>query len=43
MQLPVHVDLALCDVARQVRDGMGDVWERGGQGVISHPLNYFRM
>lgn len=25
MQLPVHVDLALCDVASQIRDGMGDV------------------
>lgn len=25
MQLAVHVDLALCDVASQVRDGMSDV------------------
>lgn len=25
VQLAVHVDLPLCDVARQIRDGMGDV------------------
>lgn len=29
MELPVHIDLSLCDVASQVGDGMGDVWVRG--------------
>lgn len=26
VQLPVYVDLTLCDVARQVRDGMCNIW-----------------
>ena len=35
VQLPVHIDLSLCDVASQVRDGMGDVWARGTRYVES--------
>ena len=27
VKLPVHIDLSLGDVASQVRDGMGDIWE----------------
>lgn len=27
VQLPVHINLPLCDVARQIRDGMSDVLE----------------
>lgn len=26
VQLPVYIDLTLSDVARQVRDGMCDIW-----------------
>jgi hypothetical protein len=32
MELPVHIDLALSDVASQIRDGMGDV-------VVGHRQN----
>lgn len=35
VQLPVHIDLSLCDVASQVGDGMGDVWARGTRYVES--------
>ncbi len=31
VELPVHVDLALSDVASQIRDGMGDVVVRHRQ------------
>ena len=27
VKLPIHINLPLSDVASQVRDGMGDVWE----------------
>ena len=34
MKLSVHVDLSLCDEARQVSDGVGDIYKdvSGGQG-----------
>lgn len=40
VQLPVHVDLPLRDVARQVRDGVGDVCggRRTQQGISSTRL-----
>jgi hypothetical protein len=31
MELPVHIDLALSDVASKIRDGMGDVVVRHRQ------------
>lgn len=34
MQLSLHVDLALCDVASQIRDGVSDIW-RQYQGIVA--------
>lgn len=32
VELPVYVDLSLCDVASEVGDGMGDIWTERGVG-----------